>query len=1387
MMKKVLPAFLILIFIASSVNAAFTLYDTETFGGKLEATAQPQLTFTTFSTLTFGGKLEATGTASEVDTPPYFDSPSPANNSNNQELVVNFTVDITDDEGDLTDWHLSILDVDNTGNSNDTATINVSGLSYNTEYTVHCYANDTNNMTYQFYTFTTKENNLSEISSPSPANESTDIALEPTLSITVNDHDGDSMDVSWYWGTTASCSNYIMTNNSVNNGTYIFSDSNNDANFSSYGTKYYWKIIVNDGNDTNESVYQFTTEGNVAPSIDDTNPVNETTGVSVNIDMFYFNLTDSNGDNMNYSYGYFIEGCALQGTSASSVTTGSHSFIVNVGACCPLSYSTQYTWWLNVTDDDTYTNETFVFTTEAEATTTFTAYDTLTFGGYLDVTDSNPVLSNENPTNESTGETGYPQLSLTLTDPNGLNMDISWSTNATGTWTYTNTTVASGSTVYQNATFANTSETTYWWTVEVNNSNGEWTNETYHFTLDNYTWGEWSGWWEMYYGSTPAVTNVNPANGTGGQETSFTWQCDINNSDGENFDWTIECNNSQTNSSNNDINGTKNLTISGLEINTEYTVYVNATSTLDATYVVNEFYTFNTGENNATVFSNENPSNGSIDQLQAFTWNVTIEDQDGDTFNWTIECNGQSNSSNDDTNGSKEISLTGLINNTEYTVYVNATDGYIYTREWFTFTTRSGVNNPNVVTTAATGVEEATATVNGNLVSGGGELCDAWIQYGTTTAFGSKTANESLLTGTYSADITGLTPAQIYHYRARANNSNGMDNASNLTFLTKPSAPSSIVLSVTNFTIINVSWTSATYGNYTYVERHTSNNFSRGEGTEVYNGTNSSFDDTGLTNGTTYYYQVWSYATWEYNGTTHHQYSDVILTDHATTWEVGTPTNGNADYNGGTQLLTLTWTAGNNSNWSVVVKKDTGYPSSPSDGTQVQANGSTTYTETISDLAYYSIFGYNSTAAEYSSTALELTWGAVNISVYKETNPTIAITNYTLFITNQEGTETYESTNNNNPTVIGVDDVPNGANIAIRVSRDGYKTRTQYWDLYENNLYGLNFYLPPSTSGGGTPGEPDYIPPTDPDDPNYNYSDVQNESYAYLYLLTVENAQDSPVPDATMEIKRYINTTGNYDFVARRITDGNGQIDIQLVPGDLYKVIINASGYETETADYIPSDSIYTKTFRLDFDEDEQDLPDNPVECINFTAEISDTTLYVNSSNNCGGNITDFQVFVYERNNTNVTFFGEDECTSGCSSYGLTFTSVNSSNTYRIIIHYNHSYYGNMTLTLIIEGESAYNPPTTGEEVDDLFEVLFGNNPFGWHNIIMWVFLCIVLFYADQKDAGMILVLYGGISLFINIGIGISTWFTLAAGGALPILFIVVGILIMWKNSNKKR
>lgn len=95
-------------------------------------------------------------------------------------------------------------------------------------------------------------------------------------------------------------------------------------------------------------------------------------------------------------------------------------------------------------------------------------------------------------------------------------------------------------------------------------------------------------------------------------------------------------------------------------------------------------------ENTPPTVSHPNPANNSVDiSVDTSIINVTIVDDDGDTFNWSIETAPDigTNSSNDDTNGSKNCSISGLLCGTDYIWYINVTDGQNDTNISYTFRT----------------------------------------------------------------------------------------------------------------------------------------------------------------------------------------------------------------------------------------------------------------------------------------------------------------------------------------------------------------------------------------------------------------------------------------------------------------------------------------------------------------------------------------------------------------------------------------------------------------------------------------------------------------------------------------------------------------------------
>ena len=95
---------------------------------------------------------------------------------------------------------------------------------------------------------------------------------------------------------------------------------------------------------------------------------------------------------------------------------------------------------------------------------------------------------------------------------------------------------------------------------------------------------------------------------------------------------------------------------------------------------------------------------------------------------------------------------------------------------------------PTATTGPATAIGATTATVTGSVVPGG-QATTWYIQYGTTTAYGSQTAKASAGSGTRgrrtSRPISRASrPASTYHYRVVASNSAGTVHGGDAVFTT---------------------------------------------------------------------------------------------------------------------------------------------------------------------------------------------------------------------------------------------------------------------------------------------------------------------------------------------------------------------------------------------------------------------------------------------------------------------------------------------------------------------------------------------------------------------------------------------------------------------------
>ena len=495
----------------------------------------------------------------------------------------------------------------------------------------------------------------------------------------------------------------------------------------------------------------------------------------------------------------------------------------------------------------------------------------------------------------------------------------------------------------------------------------------------------------------------------------------------------------------------------------------------------------------------------------------------------------------------------------------------------------------------------------------------------------------------------------------------------------------------------------------------------------------------------------------------HSSWSEVDFLIELIGYRPDPPFNGSSSYITSDLLLNLTWNSGNRSDREIVVRNNVSYPSSPTDGTIQQNSTDAFFNESVTSSGYFTIWSYNDTTEYFSATGLNIPWGCLGITVYNESSPWLTVSPFGLLITDQAGTETEQNTTCTDiPHYLDLLDIPYGTNTVIVLNATNYIDRSYYEDLYENNFYNFTYYLAPPEEGIST---------------------LQN------YIINIIDKLDAPVSGAKIVVRRYINTTDSWNTIASGITDGYGQMPISLFNGTLYKVNITADGYKDSIGnDWIPKYIEFTddryKTFQLEFEDIEPYPPAVYGEEITFTATRTDgCILYVNYTDALGETI-DTQIYVYEYNLTNTEWvLIHTNTTTGESDFGFTVT-VNCTDNYRITLHHNHTTFGYQTQTLFVDAErDTVTDQATG---DNLFTLNYGWNPFGWTNLFMWFVLVAAAYSADQRDAGKILILIGGLFLFLNSVIGFNTALSAAAGGIIPILFIIVGILVMWNDSRKK-
>jgi hypothetical protein len=292
-----------------------------------------------------------------------------------------------------------------------------------------------------------------------------------------------------------------------------------------------------------------------------------------------------------------------------------------------LSYSTTYSWFVNVSDGYVWTNETYSFATVAAPI------------------NNPPSISNPSITNGTVNiSLSTSSLSVSINEPEGnsFNWTIQTSPNI-GSNSGNGASNGTKSCSISGLSYA----TTYYWYVNATDGNS-WKREYYTFTTrPQYTPNAPSSFIATANGRFQI--DLSWIKGSMADYTRVEW---YTSSDGS---WDVGDHNLLYNGS-----GTS-TSQSGLSPGTKRYYKAWSWNSTDSVWGSGVTSNATTNNNNALNLGSPNPSNNSVNQSLSLTWSISITDSDGDTFNWTIACsNGQSSSANGASNGTKQLSVSCL-------------------------------------------------------------------------------------------------------------------------------------------------------------------------------------------------------------------------------------------------------------------------------------------------------------------------------------------------------------------------------------------------------------------------------------------------------------------------------------------------------------------------------------------------------------------------------------------------------------------------------------------------------------------------------------------------------------------------------------------------------
>ncbi len=463
-----------------------------------------------------------------------------------------------------------------------------------------------------------------------------------------------------------------------------------------------------------------------------------------------------------------------------------------------------------------------------------------------------------------------------------------------------------------------------------------------------------------------------------------------------------------------------------------------------------------------------------------------------------------------------------------------------------TFTTLD-VTPPVISAVTATNITTTTARITWTT----NEPADSLVNYGKTTGYGASQTNASMVTS-HQIDLSGLDPDTTYHYQVKSKDpSNNLATSADFTFKTlKPAPPVITNIQVTNITqtTARITWTTDTLSNsaadygktITYGSTQTNP-------TMV---TSHLVPLSGLTKGTTYHFQVRS--------------SDVLAQEtvsadgtFSTLADITPPANvTNLTATAGDGIVNLSWTNPTDPDFAGVklMRKTTGFPANPSDGTLAYDGTAQTFPDTGRTNGvtyYYGAFTYDD-VPNYSSGAV----ASATPAGPPDTTPPGNVSNFTATAGNAQITLTW--TNPTDPDFAGVKIVRKALSCPTSPTDgtlvfDGVDTTKLDLSVANGTLYcyaAFTYDGVPNVSSGVTVSATPVAPPdTTPPTPVTNFTAVAGDA---IVQLTWQNPTDTDWAGTRIVRKTGSAPTSPTDGTIVFEGVGDNRMDINLANGTTY-------------------------------------------------------------------------------------------------------------------------------------------------------------------------------------------------------------------------------------------